>query len=82
MPRDNRCMYIREHVSFYVCCNDCVGSVVMCCCVSAVVENSVFFFPWSVEVCCVFVVADVMDVVFSVCIVRAWRFVGARVWEV
>ena len=25
------------------------------CCVVAVVKNSVFFKPWSVEVCCVFV---------------------------
>ena len=40
----------------------------------------VFFKHWSVEVCCVFVV-DVMDVVFSVCIVRR-EAVGARVWEV
>ena len=26
MPRDNRCMYM-VHVSFYVCCSDCVVSV-------------------------------------------------------
>ena len=37
----------------------------------------VFFKTWSVEVC----VADVMDIVFSVCIVRRGA-VGARVWEV
>ena len=24
MPRENRCMYM-AHVSFYVCCSDCVG---------------------------------------------------------
>ena len=49
------------------------------CCVAAIVKNSVFY-PWSLEVClcrgC-----DVMDVVFSVCIVRRGA-VGARVWEV
>ena len=37
-----------------------------------------FFSPWSVEVCSV---VDVMDVVFSVCIVRRGA-VGAHVWEV
>ena len=47
------------------------------CCVAAVVKNSGFFLPWSVEICCVFV----MDVVFSVCIVRRGA-VGARVWGV
>ena len=46
MPRDNRCMYM-AHVCFYV-----YGNV---CCVAAVVKNSGFFEPWSVEVCCVFV---------------------------
>ena len=52
------------------------------CCVAAVVKHSGFFKPWSVEVCCVFVcVGDVMDVVFSVCIVRRGA-VGARVWGV
>ena len=40
---------------FYVCCGDCVRVCENVCCVSAVVENSVFFKPWSVEVCCVFV---------------------------
>ena len=38
------------HVCFYVCCSDC-GNV---SCVAAVVKNNVFY-PWSVEVCCVFV---------------------------
>ena len=40
---------------FYVCCSDCVGLCGNICCVAAVVKNSVFFLPWSVEVCCVFV---------------------------
>ena len=40
---------------FYVCCSDCVGFCGNVCCVAAVVKNSVFFYPWSVEVCCVFV---------------------------
>ena len=61
MPRDNRCMYM-THVCFYVCCSDCVGVCGNVCCVAAVVKNSVFE-PWSV------CVGDVMDVVFSVCIV-------------
>ena len=52
MPRDNRCMYI-AHVCFYVCCSDCVGVCGNVCCVVAIVKNSVFFPPWSVEVCCV-----------------------------
>ena len=38
-----------------------------------------FFEPWSVEICVC--VGDVMDVVFSVCIVRRGA-VGARVWGV
>ena len=50
------------------------------CCVAAVVKNSGVFEPWSVEICCV-CVGDVMDVVFSVCIVRRGA-VGARVWGV
>ena len=54
------------------------GSCGNVCCVAAVVKNSGFFEPWSVEVCCV---GDVMDVVFSVCIVRRGA-VGARVWGV
>ena len=44
-----------------VCGNDC--------CVASVVRDSVFL-AWSVEVCYMFCVWDVMDVVFSVCIVR------------
>ena len=75
MPRDNICMYM-AHVCFYVCGSDCVGVCGNVCCVAAVVKNSIFL-PWSVEVCCVFV--WVMDVVFSVCIVRRGA-VGARVW--
>ena len=50
------------------------------CCVAAVVKNSGVFEPWSVEVCGV-CVGDVMDVVFSVCIVRR-AAVGACVWGV
>ena len=61
----------------HVCCSDCVGVCGNVCCVAAVVKNSVFFVTWSVEVC----VGDVMDVVFSVCIVRRGA-VGARVWGV
>ena len=52
-----------------------------CCCVASVVKNSVFL---RLGVCCVCVcvcVVDVMDCVFSVCIVRSGA-VGARVWEV
>ena len=41
MPRDKKCMYM-AHVSFYVCCSDCVGVCGNVCCVAAVVENSVF----------------------------------------
>ena len=67
MPRDNRCVYM-AHVCFYVCCSDCVGVCGNVCCVAAVVKNSVC-------------VGYVMDVVFSVCIVRRGA-VGARVWGV
>ena len=41
LPRDNRCMYM-THVCFYVCCSDCLLICKNVCCVSAVVENSVF----------------------------------------
>ena len=44
------------HVCFYVCC------------VAAVVKKSVLALECMLCVC----VGDVMDVVFSVCIVRAW----------
>ena len=40
---------------FYVCCSDCVGVCGKVFCVAAVVKNSGFLEPWSVEVCCVFV---------------------------
>ena len=55
-----------------VCGNDC--------CVAAVVKNSGFLSLGVLKyvVCCV---GDVMDVVFSVCIVRRGA-VGARVWGV
>ena len=69
-------MYM-EHVCFYVCCGDCVGVCGNVCCVAAVVQNSVFGLGVLKYVC----VVDVMDVVFSVCIVRRGA-VGARVWEV
>ena len=69
-------MYM-AHVCFYICCSDCVGVCENVCCVAAVVENS-FFKDLECCVCCV-CVGDVMDVVFSVCIVRRGA-VGARVW--
>ena len=47
------------------------------CCVAAVVKN-IFLKPWSVELCCI---RGVMDVVFSVCFVTRGA-VGACVWEV
>ena len=50
------------------------------CCVAALVKNSVFFSIGVLKMSCVCVV-DVMEVVFSVCIVRRGT-VGARVWEV
>ena len=46
------------------------------CCVVGIVKNSVFSLGVLKCVC----VADVMNVVFSVCIVRR-EAVGARVWE-
>ena len=36
-------MYVYYVCLFYVCCSDCVGICGECCCVVAVVENSVFF---------------------------------------
>ena len=48
------------------------------CCVATVVKNSVFFCLGVLKCVCV---GDVMDVVFSVCIVRRGA-VGARVWGV
>ena len=47
------------------------------CCVAAVVKDSVFSLGVLKYVC----VRGVMDVVFSVCIVRRGA-VGARLWEV
>ena len=49
------------------------------CCVAAVVKNSVFFCLGVLKY--VVCVGDVMDVEFSVCIVRRGA-VGDRVWEV
>ena len=72
-------MYM-AHVCFYVCCSECVGVCGNVCFVAAVVKNSVFFslgvLKYAVCLC-----RDVMDVVFSVCIVRRGA-VGARVWGV
>ena len=48
------------------------------CCVAAVVKNSGFLSLGVLKCVCV---GDVMDVVFSVCIVRRGD-VGARVWGV
>ena len=50
------------------------------CCVAAVVKNSFFLALECLNMLCV-CVGDVMDVVFSVCIVRRGA-VGARVWGV
>ena len=41
VARDNRCMYMM-HVSFYVCCSDCVVVCGSACCVAAVVKDIVF----------------------------------------
>ena len=51
------------------------------CCVASVVKNRVFLALGSVEICLCVCVGDVMDVVFSVCIMRRGA-VGARVWGV
>ena len=48
-------MYVYGACLFYVCCSDSVGVCGNVCCVAAVVKNSGFSEPWSVEVCCVFV---------------------------
>ena len=67
MLRNNRCMYM-AHVCFYVCCCDFWGVCGNICCVAAVgVLNMLYVY-----------VRGVMDVVFSVCIVRRGA-VGARV---
>ena len=76
VARDNRCMYM-SHVGFYVCCSDCVGVCGNVCCVAAVVENSVFLSLGVLSILWV-CVGDVMDVVFSVFIVRRGA-VDARV---
>ena len=46
-------MYM-AHVCFYICCGDCVGVCGNVCCVASVIKDRVFL-PWSVEVCCMFV---------------------------
>ena len=53
----------------------CLGVCGNVCCVAAVVKNSGFFILGMLKYVCV---GDVMDVVFSVCIVRRGA-VGARV---
>ena len=78
VARDNRCMYM-AHVCFYVCCSDCVGVCGKVCCVATVVKTSVFSLGVLKYVVCL--CRDVMDVVFSVYIVRRGA-VGARVWGV
>ena len=55
-----------------------VGVCGTVCCVAAVGEDSVFLSLGVLKYVCV---NDVMDVVFSVCIVTRGA-VGARVWEV
>ena len=47
-------MYVYGACLVYVCCSDCVGVCGNVCCVAAIVKDSVFY-PWSVEVCCMFV---------------------------
>ena len=37
---------------FFVCCSDCMGVCGKVCYVVAVLN---IFFPWSIEVCCMFV---------------------------
>ena len=64
---------------FYVCCSDCVGVCGNVGCVSAIVINSVFSLGVLKYVVCL--CRGVMDVVFSVCIVRR-GVVGASVWVV
>ena len=73
-------MYAYGAYLFYVCCSECVGVCGNVCCVVAGVEDSEFLALecWSMLYVCV---RDVMDVVFSVCIMTHGA-VGARVWEV
>ena len=71
-------MYVYGTCLFYVCCSDCAGVCRTVWCIVAVVKNSVFL---ALECMLCVCVVDVMDVVFSVCIVRRGA-VGARVWEV
>ena len=54
MPRDNICMNM-EHVCFYVCCIECMRVCRNVCCGSGRCLKIVGFYPWSVEVLCVFV---------------------------
>ena len=68
MPRDNRCMYM-AHVCFYVCCSDCVRNVGMFVVYWLLLKIVCFI---ALECLCMLYVCvrGVMDVVFSVSIVR------------
>ena len=70
-------MYVYGASWFYVCCGDCVWVCGNDCCVAVVVKYSVCL---ALE-CLSMLYVCVMDVVFSVCIVRRGAG-GARVWEV
>ena len=74
-------MYVYGACLFYVCCSDCVGVCGNVCCVAAVVKMVGFFSLGVLRSMLCVCVGDVMDVVFSVCIVRHGA-VGARVWGV
>ena len=66
---------------FYVCCSDGVGVCVNVCCVAAVVKNSGFLCLGVLKYVLCLCSVCVMDVVFSVCIVRRGA-VDVCVWEV
>ena len=51
MPKDNRCMYMAHVFMSVVVTGGSVGMFV----VYLPLLKIVFFYPWSVEVCCVFV---------------------------
>ena len=74
-------MYVYGAYLFYVCCSDCVGVCGNVSCVPAVVKIVFFSLRVLEYVVCLCIGCDVMDVVFSVCIVRRGA-VGDRVWEV
>ena len=68
-------MYVYGACLFYVCCSDCVVVCGNVCRVTAVVKNSEFLRLGVLKYV-------VVDIVFSVCIVRRGGAVGARVGEV